>query len=90
MKKLLLLLVLLCGLTTFAQNGKLSACCSTTAVTKTFGRCSGDASCTACTNCRYCKHCSKEGGSCGVCAPEPVPAPKPKATKKTTKKKKRN
>lgn len=50
---------------------------------KTFGRCSGDAYCTACSNCSACKHCSKEGGSCGVCATYKTPA-KPKPAKRTT------
>jgi hypothetical protein len=67
--RLLLLLLLLTG-SLHAQNPKLIASCCTNkpkAKPKDFGRCSGDASCTACRNCSACKHCSKEGGSCGVC-----------------------
>lgn len=72
MKPLLLLwAVMLCSVAS-AQNPKLLASCCDAQVStaaKSFGRCSGDASCTACTSCSSCKHCSKEGGSCGVCAP---------------------
>ena len=32
--------------------------------------CSGNENCSACKNCTGCKHCAKEGGTCGVCAPE--------------------
>ena len=70
--------------TAYCQDSKLLASCCDTKPAKSFGRCSGDASCTACSNCKYCKHCSKEGGSCGVCATYDAPV---RAKKKTTKKK---
>ncbi|WP_162926918.1 SH3 domain-containing protein [Flavobacterium psychrotrophum] len=80
-----LLLFLLCCTGLHAQDNKLLASCCDVTPAKTFGRCSGDASCTACSNCRYCKHCSKEGGSCGVCAPAPTPAKKAAATRQAGK-----
>lgn len=84
------LYLFLAFLACMAGRAQTSSCCEvastqTEAKTKTFGRCSGDASCTACSNCRYCKHCSKEGGSCGVCAPSPTPAKKAAATKQQAK-----
>jgi hypothetical protein len=76
MQKLLLMwAVLFCAAVYPQQSKLLASCCDATPKSeiKNFGRCSGDASCTACTNCRYCKHCSKEGGSCGVCTTYEAP-----------------
>jgi uncharacterized protein YgiM (DUF1202 family) len=84
MKKLLLLTLLFTGFLTSAQNSKLlaSCCAAPEPQAKEFGRCSGDAYCTACKNCSACKHCSKEGGSCGVCASYAAPVvSKPKKAK---------
>ncbi|GGB65155.1 hypothetical protein GCM10007424_01330 [Flavobacterium suaedae] len=63
----LTLLFLFLSITSFSQESKLIASCCENKETKSFGRCSGNAYCTACTNCRYCKHCNN-GGTCGVCA----------------------
>jgi Bacterial SH3 domain len=84
MKKLLLIISCFFFLIGYSQDSKLLASCCDVKPAKSFGRCSGDASCTACSNCKYCKHCSKEGGSCGVCATYDAPVRK---TKKTTTKK---
>jgi len=82
MKRLLLLLCLLFAFTAHSQNSKLIAsCCDAPKEAKSFGRCSGDAYCTACSNCKYCKNCSQQGGSCGVCTTYAAP-------KKTSAKKK--
>lgn len=84
MKTILLLLFFCTAMHT--QDKKLLASCCDTKPAATFGRCSGDASCTSCSNCRYCKHCSKEGGSCGVCAPAPrTTAKKAAATRQAAK-----
>jgi len=74
-KKLLILIIILCSNAVVSQTTKLIASCCTPAVEQKedYGRCSGDAYCTACKNCSACKHCSKEGGSCGVCASYAAP-----------------
>jgi len=64
MKTILTLVMAFFSLTAISQtktNKLLASCC-----TKTEGRCTGSASCSACTNCSRCAHCSN-GGSCGVC-----------------------
>lgn len=38
--------------------------------------CRGRTPCNACTSCSSCKHCSKDGGTCGVCAPPPAASPR--------------
>lgn len=84
MKKILLLMMVLStSLTLYAQKSKLIASCCDAKPAKSFGRCSGNAYCTACTNCRYCKHCNS-GGSCGVCTTYSAPV---RSKKKTTRKK---
>lgn len=81
MRKLLLCFILLLNFNLYSQDTKLIASCCEKTETKSFGRCSGNASCTACSSCRYCKHCSA-GGTCGVCASyTPAPA---KTTKRQT------
>ncbi|NDI99334.1 SH3 domain-containing protein [Flavobacterium sp. LaA7.5] len=80
MKKLLLITLTLFFFTAYCQDSKLLASCCDTKPAKSFGRCSGNASCTACSNCKYCKHCSKEGGSCGVCTTYDAPVKKKTTT----------
>lgn len=79
--KRLLLLMLLISFNGFSQDSKLLASCCKETKAKTFGRCSGDASCTACSNCRYCKHCNS-GGTCGVCTTYSAPVKKKKVSYK--------
>lgn len=68
---LMLLMLLGCQQSHETTNKQIASTCE--------GRgCSGDENCSACKNCSGCKHCAKEGGTCGVCAPE---APKKKKRK---------
>jgi uncharacterized protein YgiM (DUF1202 family) len=75
MKKLLLMMTVLFFTVSYAQDSRLTAICCDAKPAKSFGRCSGDAYCTACTNCRYCKHCNS-GGTCGVCTSYAAPVKK--------------
>lgn len=81
-------LAVLFSLTAFSQTKTkklLASCC-----TKTEGRCTGSASCSACTNCSRCAHCSN-GGSCGVCGGRSTQTfYKAKPSRGSTKRKTRN
>ena len=67
---ILVLTIMGCQETPKPNNTQLAFTCK--------GRgCSGNDNCSACKNCTGCRHCAKEGGTCGVCAPE-----KPKKKKR--------